>query len=677
MAGKKCRIEGLPKAEDGMHVTHGVPREEANVEAEKGETMITSDNSSNRKELVSIGGEKHSNGGTPLKAPINTAIFSDKLKIKDPAVLKFFNESGKKPKTFAQLSKKYNISKLNEQREDENNDKITNDSLDKSIENHTFKLSALFTMQEFHEKKGAPEEHSKHFEAFLDRMNLSYEDIFGTSGEQASQQMGEQIPMAAYGKEVSFDGLPMAKAGDVIKNQLPPYNESQAYTEVGVNRLNEYLDIYGIEKLQWPVSKTAIKAKINEAQKKAVETNPDLIFNYMTTDLDPNDDTYKSHRPNNDLQKIMDAYKSKYTPTGEDGKWSNEDLDKMLKAGDISTENVLGAYNDNMWWYRMVNSDVKDVSQAEMDKLKVELENNGIQQGDYKYLYKGDGYYEAYRIKDDGTIEQVEADPAVVDELYKWEVDHMEDTPERQRNMDFLWSNKRATRQARKNKARIPYLEPFTTVPDTQFVDQAYYNPDQAINAIQSIVSTQGTKQAMFAPQQQQMANFMAGQQFDVIGKVIGDYEDKNIAAYNGEQTINTQIANQASDRLSRAIEGHHDKNNVLKQSYANAMTAADNNIAENEIAMWQERADRLNLGATIGEQFAKDPTTGIHEFVKGKDFSPTSGTETSVADRFNELKNQMPGVEDNTIAKMALAMHSGKYEIMKDSHPQNSEQFS
>lgn len=675
MAGKRFKIEGLPKAEDGMHVNQGVPRGEANVEAEKGETMITADDSSNRKELVSIGGEKHSNGGTPLDVPDGTAIFSDKLKVKNPALLKFFNETGKKPKTFAQISKKYNVSKLHEERGDENNDKITNDSLDKSIDDHTFKLSTLFTLQEFNEEKGSPEEHSKHFEAFMDRMNISYEDIFGTKGQQAPQQMGEQIPMGRYGTEVKFDRLPKADIGDEI-NRLPPYDESRAYGKEGIAQLNPYLESYGISKLPEGAPRSTIKAKIKEAQRKAVEANPQLIFDYMTTDLDPTDDTYKSHRPNDKLQGIMGSINSSISPSAEDGTYTNDDLKAMMDAGDISTDNVLDAYQDNKWWYRMVNSDIIEVDKETMAEKQKLLDERGIKQGDLQYLYISDGYYEAYKTKEDGSVVQVEADPAVVDELYKWEVDHMDATPERERNMDFLWSNKRATRQARKNKRNIPFLEPYSAVPDTQFVDQAYYNPDQAIAAIQSMVSTQGTKQAMFAPQQQQMANFMAGQQFEVIGKTIADYEDKNINAYNNEQLTNTQIANRASDRLSRAIEGHHDKYNVLKQEYANAMTAADNNIAENEIAMWQERADRLNLEATIGEQYAKDTRTGVHEFIKGKDFAPTSGTETDIMATFQDIKNQTPGISDEIAYKLAAGKHSGKYDVQFDNHPQGGQQY-
>ena len=660
------------------------PRSISTVEAEAGETMVVTDGVSNQRKLAKIGGQPHENGGTPLNVPEGTAIYSDTLKIKDPVILKFFNETGKKAKTFAELSKKYDITKLQEQRKDENNDKITNDSLDKSISDHNFKLSALFTLQEFHEKKGAPAEHSKHFEAFLERTGISYEDIFGTQkqtpvmeemvkGRNGMEVNFDPLPQAKYGRELKR--LPLAEEGDLIKKELPPYDESQSYTKTGIERLNKYLKVYGLEELDLNAPRSAVKAKITEAQKAAVEQNPDLIFDYMTADLDPSDDEYKSHRPNDKLQGIMKSVKSEVKPSGEDGTYTNEDLKKMLDAGDITTNNVLEAYQDNKWWYRMVNSDIKTISKEEMDAKKKLLDEKGVKQGDYTYLHMGDGYYEAYRVKPDGSIEQVEADPAVVDELYKWEVDHIDDKkPER--NMDFLWANKRALARSRQAAREIPYLEPFTVIPETEFVDQTYYDPAQAINAIQAGTADATMKQAMFAPQQQQVANFMATQQADAIAKVIGAYEDRNVAAYNQEQLMNTQIANRANERLAAAIQGHHDKNTVLKQNYANAMTNAKNNIAAQEIAMWQERADRMNMEATIGEQYAIDPTTGLIEFQGGRKLKPTSGGTKSMADRFNELKNQMPGVDDDIIGKLVIAEGSGKYEITKDPHPQRGEQF-
>ena len=730
MASKRFKIEKAP----GMHTTQGVDRELANVEAEKGETMLTTDGVSNEKLLVGIGGKKHSEGGTPLNAAEGTAIFSDNLKIKDPMILKFFNEKGKKPKTFAEISKKYDVTDDQEDLADEEIDHITRASLEKNIDNSAFKLSALFTMQEFHEKKGSPEEHSKHFEPFMERMGIDYENIFGSPEQAQQEQQVEQVKEGSpqepqsykdggkvkYGNRIKNNGdvvftkvvkdgnggfkrirtvtrdgevikrnviagegsiasasdptsyaqfryggnveLPKADWGDQIK-MAPPYGESSAYTKEGIERLNKYLKGFDLKELSLDATPSIIRMKVKEAQKAAITRDPELIFDYMTTD---DEGTSKSHRPNDKLQKIMTTQKGTHSPTGKDGSWTNEDLRLMLKDKSINVDHISDAYQDGKWWYRMVNSDITEVSKLEMDKLTAteQYKNAPIQNG-LRYIHQGDGYYKAYKTKEDGTVIEVEADKAVVDELYKWDIDPMEVTPETERNMDFLWSNKRALNQARKNKRNIQYLEPFTATPDTSYTQQAYYNPDQAINAMQSMVNTQGTKNAMFAPQQQQTANFLAGQQFDMMSKIIGQYDDKNVAAYNREQMTNTQIANRASERLAGAITGHHDKTTVLKQNFANAMTAADNNIAENEIAMWQERADRLNLEATIGEQYAKDPNTGIHEFQKGKDYGPTNAAGKTVMDTYNEYMDLAPpGTDPAVIASLAKAHHSGKYDV-------------
>jgi len=674
MAGKRFKIESAP----GMHTTQGVDRNLANVEAEKGETMLTTDGVSNQKVLVGIGGKPHSEGGTPLNAAEGSAIYSNNLKINDPLVLKFFNESGKKPKTFAEISKKYDITKTQEQLEDEGIDHITKKSLERNLDNNAFKLSALFTVQEFHEKKGSPDEHSKHFEPFLERMGIDYENVFGSPEQSQVQQVENASPQepAQGDPQFRYGGrtgryLPKAKEGDIIK-MAPPYDESQAYTSEGIERLNKYMKIYNLPLIDKDAPASAVKAKMKEVQRKAIAENPDLIFDFMTTDV--GEKTTKSHRPNDKLQNIMAAHKSKYPPTGKDGTFTNDDLRAMLKDNVIDSGNVADAYEDGKWWYRMVNSDITDISKKEMDKLTATDQfKNAPEQNGLKYIHQGDGYYKAYKTID-GKVVEVEADPAVVDELYKWDIEPLEIDPETERNMDFLWSNKRALKQAKKNKRNIPYLQPMTAVPETYFADQAYYSPDQAINAIQSMVNTQGTKQAMFAPQQQQTANFLAGQQFDLMGQVIGQYEDKNVQAYNQEQMTNTGIANRSAERLAGALNNHHDKTTTLKQNYANAMIAADTNIADNEIAMWQERADRLNLEATIGEQFAKDPTTGVHEFQKGKDFGPTNAPAKTVADTYNELANSLPpGTDEATIAKLALAQHSDNYDVQSIADPKGT----
>jgi len=56
-----------------------VPRDQATIEAEKGESIIGDYNNDGYMDHFSIGGEKHAQGGTPLAAPKGSFIFSDRI----------------------------------------------------------------------------------------------------------------------------------------------------------------------------------------------------------------------------------------------------------------------------------------------------------------------------------------------------------------------------------------------------------------------------------------------------------------------------------------------------------------------------------------------------------------------------------------------------------------------
>jgi len=669
MAIKRFRVE--KGSGTGLHRNQGVPRDKANVEAEVDETMLTKGNHSNRKELVGIGGNKHSGGGTPLAVPEGTAIFSDRLKITNPIILKFFNESGKKGKTFAQISKKYDLSGYQETLDSDNSDKITRESQEKNIENGNFKLSALFAAQEFHEKKGSPEELSEHFIPFFERMGISPEELFGTQGQEQGGPQFQELEERELGGVV----LPKAPHGGEHREpgEGPDYPIKDAYTKVGFDRLNMRLSQAGLPALdpKYIGNKSVINKAAGEYQ-RAFNANPELTSDYM---LNRDGDPDKSDRPNNKMQRALKA-KGFKPVNGKD--FTNEDLQELFDEGKVDQSFIAGNFEDDLWTYRAAYTGIKDVSQEEYAEIQKDLQKNGIQASDGNiYRWMGKDLYEAYRVKPDGTLERVEPDPKVIDEIHEWDVQHIDENGEIPENMDFRWDHKRALSQARKNKNKIPKLKPFTALPDDQFVDQAYFNPDQALAQVESMVQGQGQKQAMHAGPQGQLANFLAGQQFDVVSKILSDYEDKNVAAYNRESLTNTQIANRSSERLANAITGQHDKTVTLEQSYANARKLADNNIAENEIAMWTERKNRKNLEATIGEQFRTDPNTGLHTFVKGKDLYPESTNTADIANTFSDLKRRLPGVSDTELNKMAMAMHSGKYEVQQTGNtPPNEEQY-
>ena len=90
-----------------------INRNEANLEAERGETALTDMNNDGDFELYNIGGKRHSEGGTPLNLPPQSFIFSDTSSMKlNPSELAEMNIDSKKKITPADVSKKYQLNKF-------------------------------------------------------------------------------------------------------------------------------------------------------------------------------------------------------------------------------------------------------------------------------------------------------------------------------------------------------------------------------------------------------------------------------------------------------------------------------------------------------------------------------------------------------------------------------------
>jgi hypothetical protein len=134
-----------------------VPREDANIEAEKGETIYGDVDGDGQKEHMTVGGKRHVDGGTPLNVPKGSFVFSDtrKMRIKDENVLKYFGVNPKKGGiTPAEIAKKYDINKFKAILQDPNSDKLQKDTAKKMIDSYEDKLGYLALIQE--KMKGLP-----------------------------------------------------------------------------------------------------------------------------------------------------------------------------------------------------------------------------------------------------------------------------------------------------------------------------------------------------------------------------------------------------------------------------------------------------------------------------------------------------------------------------------------
>ena len=187
-----------------------VPREEANLEAEGGETAFGPISGQSIPDHLKIRGKRHSEGGVPLNLPDDTFIFSDtaSLKINDPSVLAMFNKTPKKGGyTPAELAKPYNINKYKSILLDPDTSKLERDTATIMIKNYIMKLGALALVQE--SMKGFPQGVPEMAKPYMEANGISEEDLMPELKEQADaleqamasgQQTGmpqEQNPMMA------------------------------------------------------------------------------------------------------------------------------------------------------------------------------------------------------------------------------------------------------------------------------------------------------------------------------------------------------------------------------------------------------------------------------------------------------------------------------------------------
>jgi len=188
---------GKEKLKESKYIT-AVPREEANLEAEGGETVYGDINGDGMPEHKIIKGPRHAQGGVPLSLPEDTFIFSDTraMRIKDPEILTMFGKGGaNKSFTPAELAKQYDVQKYRKLLEDPDTDAIERKTAELMIKKYVIKLGCLALTQE--SMKGFPQGIPAVAKPCMEARGLSEQDILPNKeisvlNDQLKKQMEQQ-----------------------------------------------------------------------------------------------------------------------------------------------------------------------------------------------------------------------------------------------------------------------------------------------------------------------------------------------------------------------------------------------------------------------------------------------------------------------------------------------------
>ena len=200
--------EGEPQEEYNKTLTPD-PRSVSVLEAEKGETLVRKGTNSTIPELFTIGGKRHSEGGTPLgpeKATPDSFIFSDTkaMKIKDEDTLKSFGFTAKKGGyTPAAISKKFDLNSK-ELREGlySETDPLRKSTAILMADNYISNLGKLALVQEA--KKGFPQGVPEIAKPYMEKVGLDPTQFLPPSPEEGmAMAMYGGIPRAQIGRSVS------------------------------------------------------------------------------------------------------------------------------------------------------------------------------------------------------------------------------------------------------------------------------------------------------------------------------------------------------------------------------------------------------------------------------------------------------------------------------------------
>jgi hypothetical protein len=193
-----------------------VPRELANIEAEKGETILTpmGDDAWTKTlpKTYIIGGKKHSKGGTPLDVPEGSFIFSDHLKERNTKIHEMLGKAAKKSGyTYAELSKPYMLNDDIRVLLDPDSDRITRETAELNIKNKTDKLGMIALLQE--SAKGFSDDQGKiDIPAvgipYLEKTGIDIEDAMEPFLEAIKAPVQQQQPMPGMDMGMGMEGMP-------------------------------------------------------------------------------------------------------------------------------------------------------------------------------------------------------------------------------------------------------------------------------------------------------------------------------------------------------------------------------------------------------------------------------------------------------------------------------------
>jgi hypothetical protein len=265
-----------------------VPRDQANLEAEGGETAMV--NINGMPAHFKISGKRHSQGGVPLDLPDNSFIFSDtaSMRIKDPNIQKDFGLPIKKGGyTPAEIAKKYDINKFRKILSDPNSEDLERKTAEGMIANYNMKLAKLSLIQE--SMKGFPQGMPVVAMPYMIANNVDPGMYVPTQGQE--EQPDEDMGVQRYGGNIVAQ-YPTMRYGGLLKAQkgleaqlMQQYKKAQQSGDsAAMQRISKQMSDIALKQSMQQLSQSNFEGKNQEIPTEDNYTKDVLnAYDYLNT----------------------------------------------------------------------------------------------------------------------------------------------------------------------------------------------------------------------------------------------------------------------------------------------------------------------------------------------------------------------------------------------------------
>lgn len=607
-----------------------VPREIANIEAERGETIVKPSDDG-LLNMYKIGGKRHSEGGTPLQAGPGDFIFSDTrdMKIKDPAILESFGMTYKKGGyTPAAISKKFNLNDPNIQKtlNDPKADLIARTTAERMFDNNLSQLGKLALVQEA--RKGFPQGAPSISMPYMQKVGLDpsmfMPDVM--TPQDASVQMGkaqmgwwnapagtlsnegtvynpfqQSVPQPVISQPVISQPVvqsspvqtqPTQKTTSTTKfDPSSIYGSESFITKYGKptedNRVRVMVDPNASYEDKVRLAEEATALGFGKGTKAPIRQGRTEGYKYFYAGLTPADFEKRY------LQGFMDVEDVEaLTPVERRKKLFNE---LGIEVSEDKLTDPKSLYNDDSW--------VKNVFYEAFKKKLPADQFRSVMGNDYSFgLEHFDniplGQTKAKETKvpaagpKPGTIEAL-SQRAQPGNYYSQDIINMGQTLS-----DRLGINK--------------YMPYDITLPQPVLMDPTFYDPSRelAANAEMANLVTQNLGQFAGPQALSSRASQVQGNAARSVADILGRYNNLNVGVANQFEQANKALINDFNVKRALAKADYYDKSTIANQQYDNTKRAANARFTQQAVNAITNKATTQVLNSLYPE-YAIDPTTG------------------------------------------------------------------